>query len=358
MNISEIGKEPHMSSPDLHDLDVTTIEVPWSKGRRVRARFHDPRLHGLMVLMVEDTIPSGASAGDPLAADRLATMIWRFPRKILPEVNTHRVFSRNSASSRARSMKTTLRQVMTDPYLPTWTLNRRGMTGEYADDGTVAAADRIALAARDSAVLSVLRLLLGNDLPADARAADWEHWIDWYNEHVYRADTPDAAALSIHKQDANRYLEPWMWHEALVTSSYWGNFLDLRISDAAEPSIHALAVLVKAVLSASTPSRSWIHAPFVDAPSAITPSFDDVRPLVMRSASECARISYRNRSTLANSDSGELGARLLRDRHLSPFEHVAFASADLPAGWAPGSPASWASNLDPSWLQLRHVIAD
>lgn len=50
MNISEIGKEPHMPSPDPHDLDVTTIEVPWAKGRRVRARFHDPRLHGLMVI--------------------------------------------------------------------------------------------------------------------------------------------------------------------------------------------------------------------------------------------------------------------------------------------------------------------
>ena len=42
--------------------------------------------------------------------DRLTTFVVTFPRIILAEVNTHRAFSRNSASSRAIPFKKNVRR--------------------------------------------------------------------------------------------------------------------------------------------------------------------------------------------------------------------------------------------------------
>ena len=51
---------------------------------------------------------------------RLTTLQLRYPRFILAEFNTHRVFSRNSSSSRAIPVKKMLEQVQTDPAMPVW----------------------------------------------------------------------------------------------------------------------------------------------------------------------------------------------------------------------------------------------
>src|SRR4051812_49960571 len=52
------------------------------------------------------------------AGHRLTTLEATFPRFVLAEFNTHRVFSRNSASSRAIPVAKQLRRVLDDPYLP------------------------------------------------------------------------------------------------------------------------------------------------------------------------------------------------------------------------------------------------
>ena len=49
---------------------------------------------------------------------RLTTMEVTFPRIILAEMNTHRVFSRNSASSRAIPIKKRIEMVKKHPYVP------------------------------------------------------------------------------------------------------------------------------------------------------------------------------------------------------------------------------------------------
>lgn len=52
---------------------------------------------------------------DSIGSDvpRLTTMQLRFPRFILAEFNTHRVFSRNARSSRAVPIETMLREIET-----------------------------------------------------------------------------------------------------------------------------------------------------------------------------------------------------------------------------------------------------
>ena len=64
---------------------------------------------------------------------RITTMKITFPRYILAEFNTHRAFSRNSASSRAIPFKKMLKMVEENPFIPmAFQKDHSGMQGtEY-----------------------------------------------------------------------------------------------------------------------------------------------------------------------------------------------------------------------------------
>lgn len=329
-----------------------TQKMPWGD-ECLTARFSDERLHGYSAIMVEDTQRGGI-------AGRLTTMIVRFPRCILSEVNTHRVFSRNSASSRARSIRSTIGAVMTDPYIPLFTKNHKGMGGGFLSDSEDIEATRNWLLARDSAVVSELRNLLGTRLPNDAKAEDWEKYVDDYYENVYHEESIPGVP-SIHKQNANRLIEPFMWHEAIITSSFWENFFELRISDAAQPEIHALAILMKAILLEHSPVQSWIHIPFVETKKVKFDTWDELLPFMMQSASECARISYKDRSQSEKSKSSSLGERLLEMGHMSPFEHQAISLDKWERYLLQGDledDGNLHGNLAEGWVQCRHMVSE
>ena len=95
------------------------------------------------------------------AGYRLTTLEATFPRFVLAEFNTHRVFSRNSASSRAIPIAKQLRRVLEDPYVPIeFGSNQPGMQAGAALDGEKReAAEREWLRARDDAVRRVLGLV-------------------------------------------------------------------------------------------------------------------------------------------------------------------------------------------------------
>ena len=65
--------------------------------------------------------------------DRITTMLVTFPRYILAELNTHRMFSKNSASSRAIPFVKMLKSVKENPFIPiAWQKDHPGMQGtEY-----------------------------------------------------------------------------------------------------------------------------------------------------------------------------------------------------------------------------------
>ena len=358
------------AAPDWDSFVVGEVGVPFSETPCVRATFSDPMLAGYEVLVVADSVPASRAdayshetdEGLGISPDRLTTLVCRFPRCVLAEVNTHRVFSRNSASSRARAVKATIASVMEDPYIPLFTMNARGMGGSFATPEVRRRAVERWLAARDAAVMSELSLLMGDLLPADAVAADYETLLDQYYTESYQAAEPDPRGISVHKQNANRLIEPFMWHEALITSCYWENFLRLRIDEAAQPEIHALAVLVREALRASRPQPRWAHAAFVDEMPARDAGEDAVMAAMADSASECARISYKDRSKQAVRKGSDLGGRLLAQGHLSPFEHSAFdAGAVAKTPWLATRVAgrgNLCGNLSPAWVQLRHVVAE
>ena len=370
--------------PDWESIAIEEVDTAWG-GKTIKATFNDPLLHGYSVLLIADTVPEGYDVtsqeyteSEGVVPERITTMVMRFPRCILPEVNTHRVFSRNSASSRARSFKTTLEPIMEDAYVPLFTRNQKGMGGGWVDGKTYLDASRYWMYDRDYAVASTLRLLLGDKFIQDKVGVmnwnanytymivhNWRELIDDYMAH-YKADDVDEYAMpSIHKQNANRLLEPFMWHEALVTSTYWKNFLDLRISDGAQPEIKALAILVRAVLHGHTPSQSWVHLPFGDPTSLPVDDWTATSEALLSAASECARISYKDRSSMKNNDNSALGRKLLEQRHMSPFEHIAF---DMESSVVKDSPEltplveavesyGSQSNLSPSWTQYRRIVS-
>jgi len=59
--------------------------------------------------------------------------------------------------------------------------------------------------------------------------------------------------MNLHKQIANRILEPWMHIEVVVTATNWDNFYALRDHPMAQPEIQALAAKMIDAHNASTP---------------------------------------------------------------------------------------------------------
>jgi len=110
-----------------------------------------PEEHGARTLSYDAKILADSIADGV----RLTTMEVTFPRFILAEFNTHRVFSRNSASSRAIPVEKRIAQVRENPFIPEgFTKNQRGMqASELIGDEHQANARHSWLRARDQAVL-------------------------------------------------------------------------------------------------------------------------------------------------------------------------------------------------------------
>jgi thymidylate synthase ThyX len=125
---------------------------------------------------------------------RITTMEVTMPRMILAEFNTHRMFSRNSASSRAIPFKKMVATVKENPFIPiAWQKDHSGMQGtEYFDKSLSIQSEWIT--ARDKAIEQATLL----------------------NE------------LGVTKQLCNRLLEPFMWQTVLCTATEWENFFALR----------------------------------------------------------------------------------------------------------------------------------
>ena len=61
---------------------------------------------------------------------RITTFVLVFPRIVLAEFNTHRMLSRNSASSRAIPFEKMLQMVKSNPFIPIrWMMEHKGMQG-------------------------------------------------------------------------------------------------------------------------------------------------------------------------------------------------------------------------------------
>jgi hypothetical protein len=135
-------------------------------------------------------------------------------------------------------------------------------------------------------------------------------------------------ALGVHKQVANRLLEPFLPIKVVATANYgiggygWDQFITLRAHPAAQPEIAALAEAVRDAIAASQPATSGAHTPYVTS-GELGDLPESSRLLI--SAARCARVSYYDMPVKSAADELELARKLVSQGHLSPFDHPACA---------------------------------
>lgn len=251
---------------------------------------------------------------------RLTTMEVTLPRIVLAEFNTHRVFSRNSASSRAIPVKKSIEMVREDPFIPeVFAQNQPGMQGNNP--------------------------LESND--AEQARKVWHQALEDALFHASRLEH-----LGVHKALANRILEPFKWQTIIVTATEWSNFFALRTDKNAQPEIRKAAEMM---LEQYQKSEPWVidydqwHLPLLGADFP----YDDPNPdwdyWKKVSVGRCARVSYLTHDGKRDPDKDvELHDKLKTNRHLSPFEHVA---TPLDIYERP----SWSGNFR-GWFQYRKEI--
>lgn len=266
---------------------------------------------------------------------RLTTFEVTMPRIVLAEFNTHRMFSRNSASSRAIPIEKMLKIVQEHPYIPThWGKNQKGMQANEEVGNTEAAmAESEWLKARDLAVQQASALL---------------------------------NRCGIHKQITNRLLEPFMWHTVICTATEYSNFFHLRCHPDAHPDIRKPAELMREAYEKETPKNlnygEW-HLPLwgFDQDLKEDLSQDDICKV---SIARCARVSYLTHDGQRDLKADiQLFDRLTGGGHMSPLEHVArpMTASEIQRGQKFDEGGRWETQISFSgnfrgWVQYRKTV--
>lgn len=268
-----------------------------------------------------DFKPSAKVIADSVSkyGDRLTTMEITFHRFILPELNTHRRFSKNSASSRAIPFQKLVEKVLAEDVFPLeWASEKPGMQG-------------------------------GTEVDETTKSSARDEWISARDAAIFAAE--GLVRLGVHKSIVNRLIEPFAPHTVIVSSTEWDNFWVQRISPLAQPEMRELAIAMKSAYDSSVPKLvndyGW-HLPFVQDDELHL----DIEMQRRISAARCARASYLTHDGKRDIDKDfKLFSRLVsaKPRHYSPLEHVATPSIH-------GSHVykDFSGNYD-GWYQLRHL---
>ncbi len=280
---------------------------------------------------------------------RITTFELIYPRIVHSELMTHRMFSRNSASSRAIPGKTMLELIESDPAMPEhWGKNQSGMqASEELSDIKKAAVKALWLTAVDE-VVAIAKVM--NDLGA-------------------------------HKQVSNRITEFAQHMKVVVTATdgAYENWFWLRDHKEADPTIAKLASEMKVAYDESEPESleygQW-HLPYVKTelwynkdlvPQSLQKYYDEegneitIEQALMISASCCAQVSYRKSD--GSLEKAEVVFKRLIDSepvHASPVEHQAMCFDDT-YYWPVGTThrdkegTYYSGNLK-DWIQYRQLI--
>lgn len=262
--------------------------------------------------------------------ESIITLEVTMHRFVLAEFNTHRVFSRNSESSRAVPLSAKLDEVATNVAFPVvWPGKAKTMQG-------------------------------GAPLHPDECRQVWQEAAEAMVTCAKRLD-----ALGLHKSYTNRLLEPFTWHTLIVTSTEWDNFFTQRCDAAAQPEMRLAAeAMQEAIQTSSGQCLEWgdwhlpLYFPEKDAEAIQAILAREQRPGNFRelsvardiSAGRCARVSYRRHDGSVDAIADyELACRLKHSSppHYSPFEHQ--ARADNRRGSS--------GNFRGSWYQHRDYLA-
>lgn len=303
-----------------------------------------------------------ADSVSAVTGKRITTFELEYPRFIHAEFMTHRLFSRNAASSRAIPVAKAIELIIADTARPLhWGKNQPGMSAKEECDESVNV---------------FIDYETGNiDL---SRETAWDFA---RNEAISIAKSFNAAGY--HKQIVNRLLEPFTHIKVVCTATDYTNFFWLRKHPDAQPEIQELAERMWEEMEKSEPSTLHVgdwHTPYYESgfwcgyeEDEDTGVFVDLHgntleDALMISSSQCAQVSYR-----LVDDSLEK-AKMIYDRlvnskpvHASPFEHQATPIAyyddedDVYHAWGKGvthedaNGRAWSGNFM-DWIQHRQLI--
>lgn len=239
---------------------------------------------------------------------RLTTFEITYPRFVHSEFLTHRMISRNSASSRAIPVAKMLQRIKDDPVIPVWWGKAQsGMqANEEIDEAEKKKALKVWLDARDLMVVASEALV----------------------------------SLGLHKQIPNRLTEPWMWITVIASATDWTHFFNLRAHKDAQPEIQKIAYMMLDLYKLNEPKPVGVggwHLPLWLE--------DDVLPVeYLReidypnelfkaevSAGRCARVSYLTHHGARDfEEDRKLCFKLTGESpmHASPLEHPAKAMTE------------------------------
>lgn len=284
----------------------------------------------------------------------IVTFELEYPRFIHSELMTHRLFSRNAASSRAIPVAKMIEQVRNDPAMPIhWGKNQPGMQAQKVLPRTL------------------------------QKSAEWL-WRRAASTAAFIAE--QMVNLNLHKQVANRILEPFQMMKTVLTATEFDNWYWLRKHPDAQPEIKHLAELMWEALKISHPNilkpGDW-HVPYYDDGSWISSVYEDntLEEALAISASCCAQVSYRKLDDSLEK-AKDIFAKLIESKpcHASPTEHQATPMEESgefwdesgeygvnclcdPDTWQEGithvdrKGKYWSGNFK-GWIQHRQLIED
>lgn len=245
---------------------------------------------------------------------QLTTFELTYPRFIHAEFMTHRVISKNAASSRAIPSEKMIKRVSETPIeIVWWGRNQSGMQA------------REELSEHEQTEVRVL----------------WEE-----AKHSMIEYARLLQEKGLHKQLTNRLLEPFSNITVIATATDWCNFYALRCHPDAQPEIQRLAYTMLRADYNSVPRQvgmgEW-HTPYLtEAEMAL-----DLETRLKVSVAKSARVSYLTHDQKRDYTKDlELYDRLYASGHFSPFEHVATPLDD---------PEEYSGNFR-GWLQYRKTL--
>lgn len=325
---------------------------------------------GISAKVVADSIsPDGG---------RLTTFELEYHRYIHSEFMTHRLLSRNAASSRAIPVAKMLERIRTTPAMPIhWGKNQSGMQAKEENNERV----------------SVDQFFYDEEQWKAVRAQLTKEQAWMGSAEMACCVAEGFSEANYHKQIVNRLTEPFQFIKVVASATEWDNFFALRLHKDAQPEIQELARCMWEAREQSEPELlqpgEW-HTPYVNSydvqEGTGLPSerlyYINIEgrslPLLESqalevSASCCAQVSYRSLDTSIEK-AMKIYDALVNSRpvHASPFEHQAQVPDwedfdigmdgkpllyDMPEGVTHMDRAGnlWSGNFK-GWIQYRQLI--
>lgn len=304
---------------------------------------------------------SATIIADSISPDgvRITTFELEYPRFIHAEFMTHRLFSRNAASSRAIPVAKAIELVKNNTAMPIhWGKNQPGMSAKEECDTPV-----------KHGFIDAVEASIGHQWKFSTPQEAWNTARD--NSVIMAQAFADAG---YHKQIVNRLLEPFTMIKVVCTATEFDNFFWLRNHPDAQPEIAELARVMWEEYKNRNPRKlkanDW-HTPYykdgywedfggIDVRGV---SLDDALAV---SASCCAQVSYRKLDDSLEK-ARDIFQRLVESKpvHASPFEHQA---TPLTVGMGGETQVrgtthfdnrgrAWSGNFR-QWVQHRQLIPD